>query len=627
MSADLKLVISADIDVATKQVAAFSKEVVDLGKDATTAAAGVEKLNPATSRVQTNLAKTAVAAAKFDSTIDKVKNSTNVAGQSLQNLGRIAQDAPFGFIGIQNNLNPLIESFGRLKTETGSTGGALKALAGSLAGAGGIGLAVSVVTGVLTLFAQGMFDSKESAEDLGKQLSSLGVDFDNAKREVDAFNKSIDATKALRDINLKLSVPDEAKRIEVQLGFDRQDLETKLRELRELESVSKEKSAAAFNLLLAKGSQELNDLAGTYANLNEVKKRSFDLSDKDNQLLDEAIKSENELVDIQREQEIIRININKLGSQAKLDLTEINKKEKERVKTVKTIEDVLKALGRQIGVLNQTELLFGTDESKAKISAIKTAIQTLAREFKLDPKDSIISKLFGDVAAINFKAFGIELQNSINNLKLQTSAEILIDIKQAEKEANDKLGQVKMKPVKVPLYVEDAEVIKMTEILKAAFLDLAVVVSEAVGSAIASGGNILQAALGGVLNIMGEFLVRLGKAAIVSSKLFLAIKASSSNPITGIVAGALAIVAGTILQNIKIPAFANGVTNFGGGMALVGERGPEVVRLPRGSDVIPNNQLTGITGGSSIYIPSVTLRGSDLVVVFNRANQTNSRNN
>jgi hypothetical protein len=404
-------------------------------------------------------------------------------------------------------------------------------------------------------------------------------------------------------------------------------LETKLRELRELESVSKEKSAAAFNLLLAKGSQELNDLAGTYANLNEVKKRSFELSDKDNQLLDEAIKSENELVDIQREQEIIRININKLGSQAKLDLTEINKKEKERVKTVKTIEDVLKALGRQIGVLNQTELLFGTDESKAKISAIKTAIQTLAREFKLDPKDSIISKLFGDVAAINFKAFGIELQNSINNLKLQTSAEILIDIKQAEKEANDKLGQVKMKPVKVPLYVEDAEVIKMTEILKAAFLDLAVVVSEAVGSAIASGGNILQAALGGVLNIMGEFLVRLGKAAIVSSKLFLAIKASSSNPITGIVAGALAIVAGTILQNIKIPAFANGVTNFGGGMALVGERGPEVVRLPRGSDVIPNNQLTGITGGSSIYIPSVTLRGSDLVVVFNRANQTNSRNN
>jgi len=39
------------------------------------------------------------------------------------------------------------------------------------------------------------------------------------------------------------------------------------------------------------------------------------------------------------------------------------------------------------------------------------------------------------------------------------------------------------------------------------------------------------------------------------------------------------------------PGFANGVTNFVGGMAIVGEEGPELVRLPKGSDVIPNNQI------------------------------------
>lgn len=37
----------------------------------------------------------------------------------------------------------------------------------------------------------------------------------------------------------------------------------------------------------------------------------------------------------------------------------------------------------------------------------------------------------------------------------------------------------------------------------------------------------------------------------------------------------------------KLPGFAEGVKNFGGGLAIVGERGPELVRLPRGSDVIP----------------------------------------
>jgi len=47
-----------------------------------------------------------------------------------------------------------------------------------------------------------------------------------------------------------------------------------------------------------------------------------------------------------------------------------------------------------------------------------------------------------------------------------------------------------------------------------------------------------------------------------------------------------------------VPAFANG-TNFApGGMALVGERGPELVNLPRGSQVIPNDAL----GGSRVQI-------------------------
>jgi len=35
------------------------------------------------------------------------------------------------------------------------------------------------------------------------------------------------------------------------------------------------------------------------------------------------------------------------------------------------------------------------------------------------------------------------------------------------------------------------------------------------------------------------------------------------------------------------PGFAGGVTNFSGGAAWVGERGPELVTLPRGSDVLP----------------------------------------
>lgn len=47
-----------------------------------------------------------------------------------------------------------------------------------------------------------------------------------------------------------------------------------------------------------------------------------------------------------------------------------------------------------------------------------------------------------------------------------------------------------------------------------------------------------------------------------------------------------------------IPGFANGTNYAPGGLAMVGERGPELVNLPRGSQVIPNNQLRG--GGMSV---------------------------
>ncbi len=49
----------------------------------------------------------------------------------------------------------------------------------------------------------------------------------------------------------------------------------------------------------------------------------------------------------------------------------------------------------------------------------------------------------------------------------------------------------------------------------------------------------------------------------------------------------------------QYPAFAKGVRNFGGGMAWVGEDGPELLNLPSGSDVIPNNKVGGALRGAA----------------------------
>jgi hypothetical protein len=50
------------------------------------------------------------------------------------------------------------------------------------------------------------------------------------------------------------------------------------------------------------------------------------------------------------------------------------------------------------------------------------------------------------------------------------------------------------------------------------------------------------------------------------------------------------------------PGFANGTSYAPGGMALVGERGPELVNLPRGSQVIPNHKMGGMGGNFNITV-------------------------
>lgn len=64
-----------------------------------------------------------------------------------------------------------------------------------------------------------------------------------------------------------------------------------------------------------------------------------------------------------------------------------------------------------------------------------------------------------------------------------------------------------------------------------------------------------------------------------------------SLPSPGAILGKVGSLAG------KLPGFANGVRNFGGGLAIVGERGPELVGLPRGSSVFSNRDSERMLAG------------------------------
>ena len=61
---------------------------------------------------------------------------------------------------------------------------------------------------------------------------------------------------------------------------------------------------------------------------------------------------------------------------------------------------------------------------------------------------------------------------------------------------------------------------------------------------------------------------------------------------------------------------ALGTDNWRGGLSWVGERGPELVNLPMGAQVIPNNKLGGGGGGAAFtYAPTIDARGASLEAV------------
>lgn len=106
-----------------------------------------------------------------------VSTPTDNATQSLVNFSRIAQDAPYGIIGIANNLNPMLESFQRLAKTEGGTKKALTAMIDGLAGPAGIGVALGLVSSLAIVFQKQITEAFEGPagklKDLREELKKL----------------------------------------------------------------------------------------------------------------------------------------------------------------------------------------------------------------------------------------------------------------------------------------------------------------------------------------------------------------------------------------------------------------------------------------------------------------------
>lgn len=209
-----------------------------------------------------------------------LSGSSNQAAFALQNLSRVAQDAPYGFIGIANNLNPLLESFQRLRASTGTTGGALRALASSLTGAGGIGLALGVVSSLLVVFGDKLFGSKRAAEDNKKALDDLNLTIEAATKNISDLSAAVTQANQIAKLEIEIELGPGVTATTRSLNFARIQIDQQLESIRkDIETLTKAASDA-FSLNFDKGTEE------TKSQLDKANKALEDAQNKEKELFE-----------------------------------------------------------------------------------------------------------------------------------------------------------------------------------------------------------------------------------------------------------------------------------------------------------------------------------------------------
>ena len=556
----------------------------------------------------------APAASKAATSLTKFTQSSNSATQATINLGRVVQDAPYGFLGIANNLNPLLESFQRLKVETGSSKVALKQLGASLTGAGGVGLAISLVSSLAIVF--------------GDRLLGAGKAAKEAKSSTDALRESIKgvfsgAGKEATEVISLVAV----------LSAETETRERKLSAIKQLQEIQPE---VFKNIRLEKN--EVIGLDESYknylTNLRTVIAAKI-VQAKLEQLITKQLtlqgaantQSQQTMLDgIKAIQDFRIAQAKKDGGAAGASV--ISKIFGDR----KKIQDELSKVQSDIDAAFKELIEFskGVTVKDPKGNVPKSVKEFFAKhppiespipmEFTIDFKRLQFILLGGEL-----KTFAERVEDFINkNIKeLVVSPRIILS---PEAQANqDNLERIRKFAADTAKSFNDALQTGLTQGLSG--------FGEGIGKVLTGGGigdafKAFFSAIGSAVQAMGEQIIALGIAAILAKR---ALETLFSNPFVAVAAGVALVAVGAALKNMLsggIQGFAKGGIVSGPTLALIGEgagtsrSNPEVVA--------PLDQLRSMLsdlggGGTQRVFVTGRLRGNDMLLQNARTSRTQRR--
>jgi hypothetical protein len=188
--------------VAENSIAGLNNKLKDLFKQRTiidpdTNARAFIQINREIDKTETKLANLQRIGLKVDGPggigggFKSLKKGSSEAGRAITSLALVAQDLPFGFIGIQNNLPGVQQSFEALASKSGGLRGSLKSLGSALKGPAGVFLAFSAVTSIVTLAVQEYGSLSAAIDAITGKTNPLRDTIDRLNKEYLEYNKTL----------------------------------------------------------------------------------------------------------------------------------------------------------------------------------------------------------------------------------------------------------------------------------------------------------------------------------------------------------------------------------------------------------------------------------------------------
>jgi hypothetical protein len=538
--------------------------------------------------------------ARTTKNVQTFSKATGQANTALVNFGRVVQDAPFGLIGIANNIDPLVTSFQNLGVAARQNGtSALKELGKALTGPAGIAIGVSAVTSLLIAFGDDIaaaitkvtaFDKaqREAGTEGAKAFAQAQSEFrnyidliDNASNSA-AKNEDIlkKVNAQLNDYGLKIKSVSDLQRVGAQVGALFAEIKREEAKAQVLAAAAAQEYAKQVALGIK---AQQGDVAGIFSDIS--------FGDKLSTLFG--------------------------GLFAGVNLT----------------EGFANAVNKSADAQKQFDA--AADSSRAQIEVLVNALKQIPgvyEDFSKGTKGA--SNSVKESNKLSFEQFGL---TKLVTRELSAQEQALKKLTEAQQKENDAkrartlfdtangnqtvpeglnfgIPKAVLEQAKQNADIVAANLTKIqtaTENTNAAFSLLGGAIDQAF-NALANGQNPIDA----VKQAIKQLIVQLAKAvvqAVVLSAVLNAIAPGSSAALGGV---------GGILKNL-LGFRANGGPVGAGNAFLVGERGPELF-VPNQSGRIMNNSAMIGAGGMQI-IPTLEFSYDNLRIAFNRANASAGR--